>query len=209
MEASNSALVSHLINAGYLKTGRIIRAFERTDRRLFVPKEFEMHAYIDEPLPIGGGQTISAPHMAAIMTELLKPRRTDTVFEVGTGSGYQAAVLSGLVKKVYTAEVDRKLASFAARNLKKAEIKNVDIFLKDGSEGLEYYAPYGKIIVTCAMPEMPRAMISQLARKSILVAPVGTGRIQELVRAIKSGDRLETEHHGACAFVPLRSAGPV
>jgi len=204
MEGSSSSLVNRLINAGYLKTRKIAEAFERTDRRLFVPKGMERYAYADEPLPIGGWQTISAPHMVAIMTELLEPRRKDVVLEVGTGSGYQAAVLSRLVKKVYTTEIDKGLVSFAKNNLKKAGIRNVEITMKDGYKGLEKNAPYDKITVTCAVPSIPSSLIEQLAAHGILLAPVGSGWVQELVRLVKTASGIERENHGGCAFVPLR-----
>jgi protein-L-isoaspartate(D-aspartate) O-methyltransferase len=147
-------LIRDLKRQGYLKTPGVIRAFTDVPREGFVKPEDREHAYIDEPLHIGSGQTISAPHMVAIMTELLEPRRTDTVLEIGSGSGYQAAILSRLVKRVFSAELVPALVSLARRNLRGAGVSNVEVIQGDGSLGWPEHAPYEKIIVTCGTDKL-------------------------------------------------------
>lgn len=197
-------LVDQLVKEGHLKTNKIIKTFLSVPRENFVPREYRHHAYIDEPLPIGFGQTISAPHMVAIMTELLKPDKKDKVLEIGSGSGYQAAILSKLVKKVFTIELDRNLAEFSRENLKKTRIRNVKIIQGDGSRGYSKEAPYDKIIVTCAGKEIPKPLIAQLKNRGIIVAPVGGEWYQDLILGIKKGKKLETKNYGGCVFVLLR-----
>ena len=198
------SLVRYLVDQGILKTSRIIEAFKTVPRELFVPEKYRKSAYSDEPLPIGFNQTISAPHMVAMMTELLEPKKTDKVLEVGAGSGYQAAVLSRLVRKVYTIELEPDLVKFASRNIRKAGIKNVQIMQGDGSKGYPKEAPYDKVIVTCACPEIPDALVEQLKEGGIILAPVGGGWSQELIKGVKRKGRLETKNCGGCVFVPLR-----
>jgi len=197
-------LVESLIKEGYLKSPRIIKAFLEVPRENFVPEKYKDHAYIDEPLPIGYGQTISAPHMVAIMTELLKPRKTDKVLEIGSGSGYQACILSKLVRSVYTVEFEKKLCDFARKNLERLGCKNVKVIHGDGSQGYPSEAPYDKIIVTCATPQIFRSWIDQLKDGGIIVAPVGGGWYQTLTVGKKVKDGLELENIFTCSFVPLR-----
>jgi protein-L-isoaspartate(D-aspartate) O-methyltransferase len=201
---TNVELVEHLIRCGYLKSEKVIDAFKRSDRKLFVPERYGNYAYSDQPLSIGFGQTISAPHMVAIMTELLEPRKTDRVLEVGSGSGYQAAVLSCLVKIIYTIELEQGLIDFAESNLEKAGVKNVKIIQGDGSKGYPDAAPYDKIIVTCAAPEIPEPLVEQLKEGGIILLPVGGSFHQELIMERKVKGRLERRSCGGCIFVPLR-----
>lgn len=201
---SNSELVEYLINYGYLKTKRIINAFRNIDRKIFVPKEYEDYAYYDQPLPIGFGQTISAPHMVAIMTELLEPKCMDKVLEIGSGSGYQASILSKLVKIVYTIELESGLIEIAKRNFKKANINNVKLIHGDGSNGYQKMAPYDKIIVTCASQSIPKPLIKQLKDNGIILIPVGGHFHQELIKGKKIENNLQTKSYGGCVFVPLR-----
>jgi len=205
MDKSNNRekLIQHLISLGYLKTPKIIKAFRSIPRENFVPVHYKKYAYVDEPLPIGFGQTISAPHMVAIMTELLQPQKTDKVLEVGAGSGYQAALLSKLVKIVYTIEIDKNLVLYARKNIGKMGIKNVKVVCGDGSKGLPKYKPYDKIIVTCGCPEIPEPLIEQLKIKGRIVIPVGSYH-QELIVGVKTKTGLKKEMHGGCIFVPLR-----
>lgn len=198
-------LVRYLKGRGFLRSRRVIRAFKDVPRELFVPEERRKYAYDDSPLPIGGGQTISAPHMVAVMTELLKPRKRDKVLEIGAGSGYQAAILAKLVKKVYTVEFDDELASFAEGNLKKAGIKNVEVIAGDGSLGYSEAAPYKKIIVTCGTPEIPEPLIEQLDDGGRLIAPVGGSWLQTLTMLRKKRGKIEKSEHGGCVFVMLRT----
>ncbi len=197
-------LIEHLKDSGYLKTPRIIKAFQEVRRELFVPKDMKQHAYADEPLPIGGGQTISACHMVAIMTELLEPRKGDKVLEVGAGSGYQAAILSRLVKKVYTVELVPELAEKAAKALKKAGCTNVETKVGDGSKGWKEHAPFDRIIVTCASPDIPQPLTDQLKEGGIMAIPVGGSWQQELIIGRKKKGKLLKQRHGGCVFVPLR-----
>ncbi|MEM5871787.1 MAG: protein-L-isoaspartate(D-aspartate) O-methyltransferase [Candidatus Aenigmatarchaeota archaeon] len=198
-------MVSDLIANGYLKTEKIIKVFLKVPRHFFVQEHQIPYAYADYPLPIPGGQTISAPHMVAMMTELLEPKRSDKILEIGAGSGYQAAILAKLVRKVYTIEVNENLVEFAKNNLAKANIKNVEVIHADGSLGYPDKKPYDKIIVTCATPEIFDSWISQLKSNGIVLAPVGGGFYQELIRLKKTHKGMIKENYGLCAFVPLRS----
>lgn len=197
-------LIEDLQREGYLKSPKIIKAFREIPREAFIRHEERSYAYADQPLPIGSGQTISAPHMVAIMTELLRPEKTDNILEVGAGSGYQAAILSKLVSKFYTVELEAELVSLARKNLKKAGIKNVQVFQGDGSLGLEREAPFDKIIVTCATDNIYPAWKEQLKEGGLIIAPVGSGYYQELTLAKKKKSRLEIREIISCVFVPLR-----
>ena len=203
LEEKKKYLIDHLIQDGYLKTPKIIEAFKKIPREYFVTEKYKNYAYVDEPLPIGSGQTISAPHMVAMCTELLKPRASDKVLEIGAGSGYQAAILSLLVKKIITIELEKELSEFAKKNLTRAGIKNVTVLQGDGSKGYPDQQPYDKIIVTCACPEIPKPLTEQLKTGGIIVAPVGD-YVQELIVGIKTKTRLKRKTHGRCVFVPLR-----
>jgi len=197
-------LVEDLREEGYLRDPGVIRAFMGVPREGFVRPEDRPHAYSDQPLHIGSGQTISAPHMVAIMTELLKPGKADGVLEVGAGSGYQAAIISRLVRRVYTVELEAELVRLARENLKGAGIRNVEVIQGDGSLGLPEKAPFEKIIVTCATDRIYPAWEEQLREGGILVAPVGSGYYQELTLATKKGGRIRTREVLSCVFVPLR-----
>ncbi len=204
MNREKISLIRQLIDSGYLKTPRIIKAFKEIPREEFIPSGYRSSAYADTPLPVGCGQTISAPHMVAIMTELLEPKKTDRVLELGTGSGYQAAILSKLVKKIITIELEPELAEFARQNLKKAGIKNAEVICADGSMGWEKESPYDKIIITCACPEIPKKLTEQIKEGGTIAAPVGGSWRQELIVAKKIKGRLERKSWGGCVFVPLR-----
>jgi protein-L-isoaspartate(D-aspartate) O-methyltransferase len=204
MNLEKERLIQNLIDQGYLKTPEVIQAFESVPREEFVLPNDRNFAYADYPLSIGFGQTISAPHMVAMQTELLEPKKTDKVLEVGAGSGYQAAILSKLVRKVYTVEVAPELVEFARENLKRARITNVEVILGDGSLGYPKEKPYDKIIVTCACPEIPKALTDQLRFGGLIVIPVGGGFYQELILAKKTKEGLERRNYGGCVFVPLR-----
>ncbi len=204
LQNQKKILIKNLIEEGFLKTPKIIKVFKTVPREEFVLKEYKNQAYVDYPLPILEGQTISAPHMVAMMTELLKPEKNDKVLEIGAGSGYQAAILSRLVKKVYTIELEPKLAKFAKENLERVGYKNVKVIVGDGSKGYPKEAPYDKIIITCAVPEIPEKLIEQLKEGGIILAPVGSGYYQDLILGIKKDKKLKTKNYGGCAFVPLR-----
>ncbi|UCD02619.1 MAG: protein-L-isoaspartate(D-aspartate) O-methyltransferase [Candidatus Aenigmatarchaeota archaeon] len=198
-------LISKLIGEGYLKSEKIIETFREVPREMFVPESDLANAYGDYPLQIGCGQTISAPHMVAIMTELLRPHKTENILEIGSGSGYQAAILSKLVKNVYTVELEPELAQTAAENLRKAGCTNVSVFEGDGSRGYPPFAPYDKILVTCATPDIMKAWKDQLKEGGWIIAPVGGFYHQELILLKKTKDGFEEQRHGGCIFVPLRN----
>jgi len=198
-------LLSKLSGAGYLRSQEVSEALRLVPREEFVNDSDRLLAYSDYPLEIGFGQTISAPHMVAMMTELLKPRKRDRVLEIGSGSGYQAAVLSLLASEVYTVEVEPDLALVAKENLQKAGRENVRVFVGDGSAGYPYFAPYDRIIVTCATERIYDSWKKQLKPGGIIVAPVGGFYMQTLVSLRKKRDGVfERDEHGNCRFVPLR-----
>jgi len=200
-------LISHLKQEGYLKSKPVESSFRKIPREHFLHASMREHAYSDHPLPIGSGQTISAPHMVAIMTELLEPKPTDRVLEIGTGSGYQAAILSGLVKKIYTLEFYPELASQARANLRKTGLKNVEVIPADGSKGLPEHVPYDKIIVTCSIPpEVFQSLGKQLKEGGIIIAPVGEPYgVQMLTTGRRARGPLKKQEHFPCVFVPLRT----
>jgi protein-L-isoaspartate(D-aspartate) O-methyltransferase len=182
---------------------RVLLAMKDVPRHLFVPPPYNKSAYEDCPLPIGNGQTISQPYIVALMTELLVLQPTDSVLEIGTGCGYQAAVLAGLVRKVTTIERIPEVAKLAKENLATIGIKNVEVIVGDGTVGSPQKAPYDGIIITAATPSVPLPLIEQLAEGGRLVAPVGERDIQELIRLRKKGGSITVEHHGGVRFVPL------
>jgi len=204
LKEKGEVLIEHLISEGILKSSRIIRAFRETPRHLFVREKDVRFAYSDYPLPIGYGQTISAPSIVALMTELLEPKKSDRVLEIGSGSGWQAAILSRLVRRVYTVERDPYLAEFARRNLEKVRAGNVEVIKGDGWLGYPKEAPYDKIIAACAVPRISRDWIEQLKNGGIITAPVGGSWFQELSVGRKARGKLKTKNYGGCMFVPLR-----
>ena len=198
-------LVKSLKYEGRIKTEKIERAFLDTPRELFVPDHIKKYAYLDTPLEIGQGQTISAPHMVAIMVEALDLKKGQKVLEIGAGSGYHAAIVANIVGKnghVYTVERFSVLAESAKKNLENAKIKNVTIEVGDGSEGFSKYSPYDRIYVTCAAPDIPQPLIDQLKDTGKLLIPVGQ-MICNLELIEKIGDKIKTKNLGGCAFVPL------
>ena len=202
---SNDELVDYLIRIGVLKTDYIIKAFREIDRKDFVREEYKIYAYEDIPLPIGFGQTISQPFTVAFMTEALEPKPGQKILEIGTGSGYQAAILAKIVGekgKVITIERIPELAEFAKENLKKYNITNVEIIVGDGSLGFEKEAPYDRIIVTGAFPQIPNHLLNQLKEEGIIVVPVGYG-VQRMKKIIKKRDDIIVLDLGPFRFVPI------
>lgn len=192
-------LLRELIENGYLKSESVIRAFKKVPREDFVLPEHKKHSYANYPLPIPGGQTISQPLTVAAMTEALASRRGDKILEVGTGSGYQAAILSEIVGpegKVITTEIIPELFEFAKKHL--SEYRNVVVMNVDGSGGYEKEAPYDRIIITASAPSVPIPLINQLKDDGRLVIPVGN----RMILVEKNGEIKET-FLGYYAFVPL------
>jgi len=196
-------MVEYQIAARGVHDPRVLSAMRSVPRHLFIPPPFDGGAYQDSPIPIGEGQTISQPYIVAVMTELLHPKPTDTVLEIGTGSGYQAAILSLLVKKVISIERLAAVAERATRMLRDLNYANVEVIVGDGTRGYPEHAPYNGIIITAATPDIPPPLIDQLAEGGILVAPVGSRDIQELLTVERRGREVHREYHGGVRFVPL------
>jgi protein-L-isoaspartate(D-aspartate) O-methyltransferase len=177
---------------------------EKIPRHLFVAEDMRNRAYADYPMPIGEGQTISQPYVVALMTEALKLKPTDRVLEIGTGSGYQAAVLAEMVKEVYTLEIRKLLADTASKRLKELGYRNVKVKYADGYFGWEEYAPFDAIIITAAANHIPPPLIKQLKEGGRLILPLGsTVYYQTLTLAKKRRGELDVEQMGPVAFVPM------
>ena len=182
----------------------VLDAMRKVPRHLFVPEMQRGSAYEDHPMPIGEGQTISQPFMVAIMTEALKLSGREIVLEIGTGSGYQTAILAELADRVYSIERIISLTGKARKILDALGYRNVLIKLSDGTMGWNEYAPYDRILVTAGAPSIPQTLIDQLAPGGILVIPVGSESGQELIRVTKLEDgSIRKEDLGGCVFVKL------
>ena len=205
--------VAGLIQSGYIHTPSVIHAMQQVPREEFLPEALRERAYIDTPLPIGYGQTISALHMVGMMAEALELSQGQIVLEVGSGSGYHAAVIAEIVARqatepqghVYTVEIIPELYQFAKTNLKKTHYdETVTAIHSDGSLGLPDHAPYDRIYVAAAAPHIPVPLTQQLRDQGLLVIPVGRRHFfQELLRIKKDGERLIQDSLGGVAFVPL------
>ena len=197
-------MVREQLAARGITDARVLSAMTRVPRHEFVPPGLRAQAYEDGPLPIGHGQTISQPYIVAFMTEALGPKPTDRVLEVGTGSGYQAAVLSGLVAEVYSIEIVGPLARRAEANLKELGYRNVKVRAGDGYLGWPEAAPFDAIIVTCAPEAVPQALVDQLKVEGRMIIPVGrTSGAQELYLLRKRAKGLETQAVLPVRFVPM------
>ena len=190
------------IEARGVRDKRVLEVMRRVKRHLFVPQNYKVQAYADHPLPIGEGQTISQPYIVALMTELLALKGNEKVLEIGTGSGYQAAILAELSKEVYTIEILEPLAKAAEKLLKELGYSNIYVKCGDGFLGWPDKAPFDAIIVTCAPEDIPPALIEQLAEGGRLVIPVGT-YWQELKLVRKIEGRIITEEIIPVRFVPM------
>lgn len=186
---------------------RVRRAMMAVPRHEFVPPALMEEAYCDEALPLGRGQTISQPYVVAWMTQWLELRSGDRVLEIGTGSGYQTAVLAQLASEVFSVEYDPVLAAGARRQLERLGVQRVHLRVGDGSQGWPEQAPFQAILLTCAPVEVPRALLGQLAEGGRLVAPCGPVGWQELRRYRRIGGDLAVERGMAVRFVPLRQPG--
>jgi len=183
----------------------VLNAMKKVPRHLFVPEEYADEAYNDYPLPLGYGQTISQPFIVAYMTEAVRPSGKKKVLEIGTGSGYQAAVLAEIVDKVYTIEIVPELAQQSAERLQKMGYDNIICKYGDGYQGWPEHAPFDIIVVTAAPEKIPRPLIDQLADGGRLIIPVGAaGAVQELVLVIKRNGKTETRRLSFVRFVPFK-----
>ena len=196
-------MVETQLRARGLRDDRVLEAMARVPRHLFIPTMEKPYAYEDRALPIGEGQTISQPFMVAIMTELLDPGPADKVLEIGTGSGYQAAVLSLLCREVHTVERVPALYERTTAILKQEGYVNVVTYLSDGTLGLPEEAPFDVILITAAAPDIPAPILDQLDDGGRLVAPVGSRYGQTLIRIHRKGDVYERSYSTPCVFVPL------
>jgi len=189
-----------------IQNRRVLDAMATVPRHQFVPKALKNLAYRDEPLPIGQGQTISQPFIVAFMTEQLDPKPTDRVLEIGTGSGYQAAVLSQLAAEVYTIEIIEPLAKRAEANLKRLGYNNVKVLAGDGYQGWPDHAPFDGIIVTCAPDHIPQPLVEQLRDGGRMIIPVGPPENQQLYLLQKHGTKVEQQAVLPVRFVPMTRA---
>uniref|UniRef100_A0A7V0Z6G7 Protein-L-isoaspartate O-methyltransferase n=1 Tax=candidate division WOR-3 bacterium TaxID=2052148 RepID=A0A7V0Z6G7_UNCW3 len=186
-----------------IKDSNVIKAMLKVERHKFVPREYERYAYTDGPLPIGEDQTISQPYIVALMTEVLQLKGGEKVLEIGTGSGYQAAILSFIAKEVYTIEIIPSLAKSAQKTLESLGYKNVYVRCGDGFLGWSEKAPFDGIIITCAAPRVPEPLVEQLAEGGRIVMPEGD-EFQMLVLYKKIKGRLEKQELIPVRFVPMK-----
>ncbi|PWT85024.1 MAG: protein-L-isoaspartate O-methyltransferase [Proteobacteria bacterium] len=198
-----AAMVEKQIRRRGIEDRAVLDAMLAVPRHEFVAEQYQEQAYNDGPLPIGGGQTISQPYMVAAMTLALRVEPTDRVLDVGTGSGYQAAVLSRLAAEVYAIEVRDDLCAEARTRLARLGYNNVKVYCRDGTLGLPEFAPYDGIVVAAAAPAVPEPLLEQLAEGGRLVIPVGDAEYQDLRVVTRRGSNFEGQKLDACQFVPL------
>lgn len=201
----NEEMIELLLSQGYADE-RVAAAMRKVPRELFVPEEYARSAYSDTPLPIGFGQTISAPSIVAFMTKMLDAQEGMKVLEIGSGSGYQAAILAELVGfsgVVYTVERIPQLIEFARKNVEKLGCSNIKFIEGDGTKGYPQEAPYDRIIVTAASPSIPQPLIDQLKENGKMLIPVGSRIFQDLELVLKKGKEIESSTLMPVVFVPL------
>jgi len=203
---ARQAMVETQIEARGVSDSLLLDALARVERHLFVPEDYRSLAYADHPLPIGEDQTISQPYIVALMTELLRLKGDEKVLEIGTGSGYQAAVLGELAAEVYTIEIVKPLAERSERLLDSLGYGNITVRCGDGYAGWPEHAPFDAIIVTCAPPEIPQPLLEQLADSGRMVVPVGDFW-QELVLIERFGPELRRTSVLPVRFVPMTGEG--
>lgn len=203
LKTPREKMVKEQIEARGVKDKKVLQAMRKVPRHKFVPQDYIPHAYEDRPLPIGLGQTISQPYIVAFMTELLKLEKNNKVLEVGTGSGYQAAVLAEIVDKVYTVEILEKLGREARKRLEKLGYENIQVNIADGYYGWKEYAPYDAIIVTCAAEHVPPPLIQQLKEDGRMCIPVGGFLTQNLLLIKKEKGKVVSRNVLPVRFVPM------
>lgn len=207
-EKKRQQMVQSLKERGYIESPSVEKAFRKVPREKFVPSKVEHEAYADRPLPIGQGQTISAPSMIAIMLEVLQAKSGQKVLEIGTGSGYNAALLAEIVGpegEIYTIERLGSVSKTGRRNLRETGYDWVDVIVGDGTKGYEEEAPWDRILVTACAPEVPEPLVDQLGISGKIAAPVGSHYMSQTLTVVEKIDEGKTKvhKHGGCAFVPL------
>lgn len=203
-EKTRQAMVERQLISRGIQDPRVLDAMASIPRHLFIPEEMRELAYADQPLPIDRNQTISQPYIVALMTEALELSEDDTVLEIGTGSGYQAAILAELSKLVYTVEKYPELLETAATVLQNNGYTNIVAKMDDGTMGWPEYKPYDAIIVTAGAPHVPQPLLDQLADGGRLLIPVGDGTSQELLKLTRNNNDYSQQSLGGCRFVPLQ-----
>jgi protein-L-isoaspartate(D-aspartate) O-methyltransferase len=201
--AKRAEMIEKQLRRRGISAAEVLAAMQKVPRHEFVPVELRGQAYDDAPLPIGGGQTISQPYIVAAMTAALHLQPGNRVLEVGTGSGYQAAVLSLLAREVFTIERQPDLASSASQRLAHLGYATVHVHCGDGTLGLPEFAPFDAILVAAAAPSVPKPLLDQLAEGGRIIIPVGDADSQELQLIEKRGDALPSRMLEGCRFVPL------
>ena len=196
-------MVEHQIKARGIRDAKVLQAMMTVPRHKFVLRSYMDHAYIDSPLPIGEGQTISQPYIVAFMTEILELEKSDKVLEIGTGSGYQAAVLAELCDSVYTIEIFESLGKQASKLFEELNYDNIKVKIGDGYKGWKEHAPFDRIIVTCAPSHIPEPLQEQLTEGGIMIIPTGEFYAQNLVLLEKRNGKLMRENVLPVRFVPM------
>jgi protein-L-isoaspartate(D-aspartate) O-methyltransferase len=190
-----------------IKSSKVIKAMNKVPRHLFIPDDYKLMAYEDSPLPIGEGQTISQPYIVALMTDALKLNKNIKVLEIGTGSGYQAAILAEICNEVYTIEIIETLGIRAKQTLYNLHYNNIYTKIGDGYKGWKEHAPYDAIIVTCAPTAIPEALINQLTEGGKMIIPVGGSITQQLFLLEKENGKLKRKIVAPVRFVPMIKNG--
>jgi protein-L-isoaspartate(D-aspartate) O-methyltransferase len=206
LKEQRARMVEEQLRSRGIRDARVLAAMGKVPREEFIAGEDFRDAYADHPLPIGSGQTVSQPYIVAAMVEALEVRPSDRVLEVGTGTGYEAAILGELAAEVWTIERHGTLASRAREILARLGYKNVCVAHGDGSLGLPEYAPFDKILVAAAAPRIPESLVAQLVDGGKLVVPVGTRYEQQVQIVRKEGEEISVALHDLCRFVPLVGA---
>jgi len=203
LTAQREAMVREQIAARGITNPATLEALRSVPRHDFLPLRLRAEAYMDYPLPIGHGQTISQPYIVAFMTDAIRPQPGEKILEIGAGSGYQAAVLAQMGAEVYTIEIVEPLAEMARQTLQRLGYENARVHYGDGHEGWPEHAPFDAIVVTCAPEKIPPALIEQLRDGGRMIIPVGGGMEQELILLRKNGDQIEKQSVLPVRFVPM------
>lgn len=202
-DAAREKMVAEQLSRRGIKDERVLNAMRAVPRHRFLPSELQDHAYDDGPLPIGDAQTISQPYMVALIAEVAQLSGAERVLEIGTGCGYQAAVLAQLAREVYSVECIAHLHDRARIMLNTLGASNVYLRCGDGSDGWSEHAPFDAIVVTAAMPGVPSSLLSQLTPDGRLIAPIGEEELQTLVRISRKSGHWSEEYFGECRFVKM------